>query len=358
MDMELNVITQKELKNYLTTQYGQNNHDISFESTVVIANLIRRIASFQCPCQRNEIISIITDSYKGLVEESIIIREKAKKILEDLIEYGDIIEIIDVDNDKQKVNLLYLSPPIFVPIENNRALIIGIAPNQIDTLPDELEDRVKYNGHYRIIDQEDNENLYPILSDFGLIKYSFKKWSKSPTNTNPEECFKAYSERLSNSGLLIENRDVDILDPATNQGYYHDRWKALNKQTGVYVAKRPIQYRNKIFSIVNVEEGQIIKAIDLPILTSHRGCDEAWYLQCAIDCLCNNPQQYSIESNAELSIIKLFFPIPRWIKRRMDIRLRSIDRKGCLMAFEGLKDDVNECQQILENDLWIQNKNQ
>lgn len=89
-------------------------------------------------------------------------------------------------------------------------------------------------------------------------------------------------------------------------------------------------------------------------LVPWRGCDEAWYLQSAIDAIRNAPQQGITESTQnDRVLLRLFSPVPCWVQRRWDALGMRVEAPGCLFAYEFREDEVAEEIAYLRGNLWM-----
>jgi hypothetical protein len=104
---------------------------------------------------------------------------------------------------------------------------------------------------------------------------------------------------------------------------------------------------------VAVESGQVRSALDLPLVDTHphRGCDEAWRLQAAIDKNLNHPLVVTVtgQDSGEDLLNILSMPPPRWVQRRLDTVGRVIKPEKGWPRWCLRQDDVEEELSFLED---------
>ena len=151
--------------------------------------------------------------------------------------------------------------------------------------------------------------------------------------------------------------DLQILDSHEKPTYYKGRWKNPKTQTGIFVARRPREFGlAAIWSLVEVEDGKLIRMKDLPIVSKRwSGRDDAWHIQLAIDCELGKPQQYRLTDSNYGVKIEFFSPLPIWAERRLIAFGKKYDKKlkGSLFAYDIPSEEMKEEITFLHEQLWL-----
>jgi len=110
-----------------------------------------------------------------------------------------------------------------------------------------------------------------------------------------------------------------------------------------------------LWCYAELHNGKPTKFIDLPLPKNRwRGCDEAWYLQMAIDAERGMPQQFKvIPGYRDLRIMQFFSPVPMWARRRWDAIGEPIVRPGCLFAYQFSDIELGEEVRFAREALWL-----
>ena len=337
-------------------QLGFDQKGLDILSTEVIANLLRRVASFKCPCTSSALVSSVMAAIDCLVKDDTL-KEKIEDVLEAIVSYGDLLELKNIttlDND-MKGTWLYLAPPAFVKRQSGQLIIIGIATDNVTPWPDGLP-AVEYRRHIRQIKPEDVKNDCIMLSQHGFISLSEQVWLKSPKKEKPNEYIRKLDSMLENSqdpGVLT---GLSILDPSRKPTYYKGRWVETKNQTGHFIARRAQAYGANLWCYVKLEDGRPTKLLDFPISKNkYRGCDEAWHLQMAIDSTSGHPQQFRIRpiSTKEGHIIDFFSPVPMWAQRRFDYIGEPATKHQCLCSYKFEDRELSQEIRFMKEELWL-----
>lgn len=331
-----------------------NIHNI--DSIEAISGLLRRSAGFLCPCTEKTIISNVEISLKGLVNDIETTSNMIKETLEALISYGDLLEHQEVSKeDKSSAMLIYAAPPAFVKIRDGSVLLLGILPDRITLLPDELESKIVYKKHMRRLSSEGNADLPTELIQLDLFELPLNTWLKAPKVQTASSHISRINKMLDVALPSGEIPGLMVLDPSKSVHYYRGRWVLPDNLSGRFIARRRQLYGADIWCYVELDAGIPQKFIDFPIRGSiWRGCDEAWLMQAAIDYSLGHPQSYRFRPGMDRSaIIDFFSPVPVWIRRQLDTLGEQVDSSNCLFSYMFRNSDVIEIVKFIKERFWL-----
>jgi len=355
--MGMKALTASEVHAQAVSALGLDPSAIDLTAIEAIAAAIRRVASLRCPCPERSLINAVLTPLDGLVEEKDKVQQIVEETLESLISYGDLLENHAMPNDEshQGGTLIYIAPPSFVFRKSGSALLIGMAPDNISPLPEELEKKVEYVNHVRCLTAGPVEELKPYLLQLGFVELSQRAWLKEPAHESPAHHLRRLNDKLDHSGRSGEITGLTILDPSTPVRYYPARWKPATIQSGRFVARRNQAYGADLWCYVELESGRPTKLLDFPFPNSKlRGCDEAWRLQAAIDACRNEPQRFRIrEGPNRTQVIEFFAPVPMWAKRRWDSVGEPVLGMGCLFSYQFSANEIEEELNFFSDTLWL-----
>ena len=151
-------------------------------------------------------------------------------------------------------------------------------------------------------------------------------------------------------------QNIEIISPSSNTKFYKGRWQNLTNQTGRFIARKPQRFGAKLWCYIETKNGMPCKLIDFPNHKNiNRGCDEAWYLQSAIDRFNNNPQHLAIKKiDPKNAQIEHFSPIPMWAQKYLDAMGEPLENHNCLFAYLIPNDILNKVVKFFEERLWLQ----
>lgn len=350
-------LSVKELHEEKVKELGLDSSAIDLTSTEAIACALRRIAGFLCPCAASTIIRGVVQPLRGLVDDLTSIKESIETVLEALIAHGDIIEQFEVGErpDHRTGALLYPAPPSFVLRQSGLAILIGIASDQRSALPDELETRIEYAAHIRRLVPLTDEDLRTELTQLGLIELSYDRWLRPPTVQSPAQHISHHNQLLNSASPSGDIPGLSILDSSRSVRYYRGRWVEPKAHTGKFVGRRTQAYGSDLWCYVELNAGIPVRFIDLPLKKSvWRGCDEAWWLQAAIDYERGTPQLFRVQPGPHgTRVFNFFSPVPMWARRRWDAIGEPVELLGCLFSYKFIEDEVVEETSFLKDKLWI-----
>jgi hypothetical protein len=269
--------------------------------------------------------------------------------------YGDFIEL--PADQGHNGTLLAAAPPRFVARQSGAAYIMGIAPDNVSFLPPDIELRVEHHSHVRRLTSVNGENsIAAILKHAGLAQWAERQWLYAPPKQSAAQVLSQLEARLCGTGIAGDINDLEILDPSMPPDFYIKRWRKADRQTGLFVAKRPKTYGSPLWCYVALDAGRPAQVIDFPTPgTPHRGCDEAFYVQAAVDAVRGTPQFFTVSSEqSEVTLVRFFSPLPEWVTRRLDIFGSARGRStGGLLAYSLPVAEAGQELEFLKSQLWM-----
>ncbi|MCA1602260.1 MAG: hypothetical protein LC776_11660 [Acidobacteria bacterium] len=236
---------------------------VDLSAVEAIACGVRRAAAFVCPCPERTLVRAVLEPLKGLHDQTKM-RERIEETLEALVTHGDLLELQDSTREGEAGVLLHAAPPSFVRRGSGAVFLLGVAPDGVSALPEELERAVEYVNHIRVIPGIAASDLAGQLLDLGFIELSLDAWMRAPAKDDPGGFLERARRRLNAAPRSGEIPGLALLHPSRPVRYYRGRWMELTNQTGCFVARRPQAYGAALWCFVEVEEGQPVRFIDLP----------------------------------------------------------------------------------------------
>lgn len=324
---------------------------LALESPEAIAAVLRRVGSILCPAPPRSIVRAAVGGLVGLVDGGSA-QQLVEEVLEAAIAYGDFLES---ESESDGSSVLRVAVPAFVRLGQGRFLLVGLAPDNVSTVPESLTGRIEYREHVRFLQQDPTENLAGYLVDLGLLEVSQPAWLRSPRPVGASDHLALLDAELAASERPVELQGLRILDSTQPVTFYKGRWREPAGRTGDFVARRARQYGADIWCYVRLDHGVPMKLLDLPLEpTLGRGCDEAWRLQCAVDFVRGTPQQYRVSRESDGSTrLHFFSPLPRWAQRRLDVAGQRGRAAGSLYSYDFDHGAVEPELQYLEQHLWM-----
>lgn len=358
VELKLRILSKEELHARCIATLGLDSTALDLTFPEAIASAIRRAAGLLCPCSARTLTRAVIEPVKYLVEDFEDFRETVEEILEALIAYGDLLEIPVLNNEKGKANILvYAAPPSFVWRKSGAALLLGITPDFTDFLPPTLEECIEYRNHIRILPPDSADDLKLYLCQLGLIELSKDYWLKRPETESCDTHLRKFDMSLDRAPRSGEIPELMIIDSRKPNRFYRGRWVEIAGQTGRFVGRRPQAYGADLWCYVELENGQPIRFIDLPIFKADlRGCDEAWRLQAAIDCFRGEPQRFRIsEGPNKEKLVDFFSPVPMWARRQWDsIGQLVLNKRSSLFSYRFSETELNEELEMMREKLWLE----
>jgi len=321
-----------------------------------LAGALRRAASYLCPCSPATIVRAVVRPLRGLVPDLEKVKELAEETLESMISHGDVLEHPEMQDGTPTARvLLYAAPASFVVRQSGLVVLLGVAADQLSPLPSELERRIQYLGHVRrLIPSSPTEDLRGELRELGLLELSSDAWLKGPKSCTASQAVASSDRALD---VVPPSRDIPgllLLDTTKPVQYYRGRWTEPKAHTGRFVARRQQAYGADLWCYVHLTHGQPERMIDLPPRGSRwRGCDEAWYLQMAIDAQRGAPQRFRVIPSGDAAVLQFFSPAPAWARRRWDAIGEPVPSSGSLFAYRISRTEIDEERRFMREALWL-----
>lgn len=318
----------------------------------VIAGSLRRAASTNCPTTPGALTAAVARSIVPLLEDQEELADGVAQVLERLVAVGDLVETIEERGGARRT-ALYLGRPRFVQRESGDALLLGVRPDGLPLLSDELLEEVEEFGYIRRV--ASRPDLADVLEAEGLREVSSTRWLRPPQEVDADDFVAMYDSRLTAAGPSGDIEGLRILDAATPNTYYRGRWRQPGAQhTGNYVSRRGQRFGAELWAYVALIDGQPAKLLDLPALTTDRGCDEAWRLAAALDAVVGRPQQIVARGTGHGRVtLGLYSPPPRWLQRRWELIGEPSKVAGALFAYEFTPSDAREELRFASDRLWL-----
>lgn len=324
------------------------------------AGLLRRAASFLCPTSTRVLVRAVLNSLRGLEGIGDDAYEELRALTQDLVGYGDLLELPVGEEELDATRQLFLAPPSFVLRESSSCLLVGIRSDGESIVGEDLAREIESRAHIRMLRFKGAEIAEETCLAHGLRKLPMDHWLRSPTPVSATQLVNEYDLRLSASGPAGDIADVRVLNSERPVTYYRGRWEALSRShSGRFVGRRPQAYGADLWCYFEIEDGQIARLIDLPVKDPlARGCDEAWRLQAAIDSVRGNPQVIrSGHLDARIWELRFLSPPPSWVQRRLDVvGIPSTSQKGAVVSYSLEKAEAQEEISFLEEMMWTKSE--
>lgn len=327
--------------------------DCSMEALLKPA--LRRGCYLLAPCSSADLLRFVGDPIGRSAE----VRQALERALEELITYGDLLEMrrLEVDAWDAPPVVLRPAPPSFVLRSAHDAIILGVAGDDPTALPGDLAALVRSDGPVRSLHDPNAVDLAAQLRGFGLSELKETAWLRSPPTCSAADYVNEWRARLTGApGCAPVIDGLEVLDPATSSSYYRSRWRVPTKaDSGMFVARRPQAYGAKLWSIVDLSGGEPRRIIDLlPSNSFERGCDLAWRLQAAIDELRGAPQFIDVNEDGETGHLSFHGPLPAFAERRLALAGKKVSAPGSLFRFSLPTAMLQAEIASLKSTLWMQ----
>jgi hypothetical protein len=286
--MTIEVITAREAIHRTARSLGLESFAASAALTSeLIAQALRRAVHILAHCGTHELESAVLESLAGLGLAKDELALAVEAMLEDLIAYGDILEMHSADDDHWSRSGLVLrpAPPSFVVRSDRSVAVLGVAGDDITPFAGELAGRLHHTGALRIMYPEEGEDLKSLLRETGLLELSERVWLRIPKLESAASHIAEWHRALAKEPTSNSVDGVRILDSSRSPTFYGDRWiEPSGKHEGIYVARRPQRYGSALWCLLELEKGVVRKLKDLLSPGDRvRPCDIAWRIQMAID---------------------------------------------------------------------------
>jgi hypothetical protein len=353
--MAVTEITSRELLQQVRRASGlpvvMDNH----LDEALLAALIRRAAGFLCPCSRATVAAAVVESLEFIADTPETLRERIDAAIEALIAFGDLLELnqVTIDDPEAKGTWIFAAPPGFVKLRSGTVLLLGISRDESTPLPSELSDQVIYNRFARLLPAGGKEQA-AALAALGLTAHTEEAWTRGPQSTTAQALVEKLVSRLASWPPSGDLPELTFIRPDTDTNYYRGRWGTPRNETGMFVGRRPQDFgREGMWGVVQLASGTPTKFLDLPSRSRWRGCDEAWYVQLALDATRRSPQKYRVRSGQDGPYLDFFSPIPSWAERRLAIVGEPAPRVKSLFSYRVPQQELKAQEDYLQKNLWL-----
>jgi hypothetical protein len=236
---------------------------------------------------------------------------------------------------------------------NGDAIVLGVRPDGLPIVSEELLDEVVERGHIRRV--RSRPDLAGLLEAEGLREVQSSRWLRAPEAETAVELAAAYDVRVGAAPTSGEIGGLRILDTSTANTYYWGRWREPGPEhTGNFIARRGRRFGADLWAYVALDRGRPLRLLDFPALSPDRGCDEAWRLQAALDAAAGDPQAILVQGTGRGSLaLGLYAPPPRWLQRRWELLGEPTRIPGALFAYEFTPSDAREELSFASSRLWL-----
>lgn len=323
-------------------------------ATDLVKPALRRALLLLAPASHADVIRFVADPLAPLG----VVREVVEAALEELIVYGDALEMRKLRSDPWDAPPLVLrpAPPSFVTRDDHKVVIIGVAGDQPSALSPELEAQVAEAGPVRILHDPGNDALSAHLLLLGFAALSEQAWLRTPKAVQAAAHVQSSIEPLSHVAETPGGiDDLEILDPDRSVRYYTGRWRAPDpRTTGTFLARRPQLYGARLWSIAAFDQGVCGRLLDLyEDEERHRPCDIAWRFQAAVDAAAGHAQEVRVRKVGKARLLDFFSPLPAFAERRLALAGMKRPSDGCLFSFEMDETHVEAELAALQTNLWM-----
>ncbi len=316
---------------------------------------LRRAVAQLAPCSSADLVRFVAEPLMQLSK----VREDVEEALDELLTYGDILEMARLRDDPWDAPTYVLrpAPPSFVERSTGEIVILGGSGDHPTPLPAELAATVRIVGPLRVLAAGSSRNLPDDLKQLGLIRLSEHAWLRSPPVTTPKEHVAMWNSELAHakaSHAAIEG--LEVLDPNQPSRYYKGRWRQPKaSDDGMFVARRPQAYGANLWSYVEVQAGLPLRILDFTARDHFQlPRDLAWRLQAAIDASGGNPQTFRTRHAGSASVLEFDAPLPAFAERRLSLVSAKTKSLGSLFSFELPTARCAAEIQALTTTLWLQ----
>ncbi len=329
---------------------------IGIEDDAFLSALVRRAASYLCPCTARVLARSVMEGLQGLSDQPEQLEQRVEDAVDKALIAGDLLELAQVTlgSAAAKSTWLFAAPPAFVPRPSGNVFLMGITLDEPAPLPASMAFRIIYDGHYRLLQRQGDEDLPLVLRELGLLELSTRTWLREPKVEDAQIVADRFERELLSQGPSGEVAGLTILDTAARPTFYRGRWTTPKRQSGLFVARRPQAYGADLWGYALLQDGAFMKFLDFPRKHERwRGSDVAWHLQMALDTKAGNPQRYRVRRTEGATILDFFSPLPSWAERRLAAIGRPAPKDRCLFSYQFAESEIPTETAFLETSLWL-----
>ncbi|BEP62331.1 hypothetical protein GmRootV213_28850 [Variovorax sp. V213] len=288
----------------------------------LVAAVMRRLAGVLCPCPRAALKLAVLKSLDRLVQWTDELEWRTEAAIEGALVGGDLLELANVviAEEHEQPTWLYCAPPGFVRGPGARLYILGIPPDGALFLPTGVRERLRHQGSARFVDEQLNEGLAETLTSLGLREIKPDVWRHARRPEIAANHIATLRRKLEREGATGTIAELRVLRPASTPGTaYTSRWMAPDKGSGLRVGRFAGGFGNRIWCLVELEQGEVKRYLRLPLRDSALApSDAAWLAQLALDAFAGQPGTYRCAPRDDGVVIICSFPLPRFARRRFE----------------------------------------
>jgi hypothetical protein len=330
---------------------------VDLRSPEALAGSLRRAASFQCPTTPRRLVDTVMEAVQPLDPITPLDRQELTGLLDMLVSAGDLVEL--PPDPQRRGRLLFLGPPSFVEQRPGRYLVMGTRPFGAPLLGTDMERRIEYKRHVRVIELDEGEAV-KCLDALGLQAIRQHQWVLAPIASLAEDLILGTRSRLDIANRAGVVTELSLLDPATSFRFYKGRWRqAREEDNGDFVARRSQEYGSDLWCYIRVTDGVPAQLVDFPTgELAVPGRDEAWRLQAAIDSARGSSQVFRVVESQEFpkeSFVDFWAPLPTWADRYLELIGTAVSgRRSCLFSYIVPDAALTSLGDYLADMLWMQ----
>lgn len=346
----MRLLTSAELIQTVLSEIGLDPAAHELSSAESIACMLRRAAGLLCPAPPRTLVNAVTRPLHGLVPDLQDFQVLVREILEDELAVGDLAER---RQDSGGASLICCAAPSYVVRTRASTILLGVGRDRETPIPHDLLSEVEFRRHLRLLDARVDPSR---LDALGFIRLSNSAWLNAPLPREADDHVRSYARLLPPVSETSRIRGLTIIDPARRSDYYPGRWVRPKAQTGSFVGRREQAFGSDLWCYVHLVGGSPRRFVDFPTQGfQHRGCDEAWHLQAAIDATKGNSQRIAVRVNGGATgFVDVFSPIPQWLTRRWtSVGEQVAGGRGALTSFQFPLDEVEEEARFASRMLWM-----
>ena len=297
MDMAMRILEPVDVHEVSVRALGLDSSALDLTTVEAIACCLRRAAGFLCPCSERTLLHAVVEPLYGLINDLDELQGTVEDTLEALVAHGDLFELPDASQAEstKQGSLLYCAPPAYVRRRSGAVILLGVPPDHISLLPDEIEHQIEYRNYVRLLPSSVGAELADQLVELSYIELSSKAWLRIPKLETAAQHVERMNHLVDVGSRAGDIPGLQLLAPQRSVRYYRGRWVQPTDQTGRFVGRREQAYGAALWCYVEVKNGNPVRFVDLPEENSRwRGCDEAWRIQAAIDRERGVPQVFRV----------------------------------------------------------------
>lgn len=348
----MRVLRPSELVTVCAASLGVDPTD---DVNAMLKPALRRAAYLLAPASAASICRFVSEPLGA--DETL--NEDIEAALEELIAYGDILEMRRIEGDPWDVPDMVLrpAPPAFVPRSQHEAFILGVAGDFPTPLPADPAHQMSDAGPVRLLRCSSDDQLIEHLRAFGLSELTEQAWLRLPPSEPPSQHVEAWRARLAaapSSAGAIEG--LEVLDGSRSSRFYAGRWRALSAaDSGLFAARRPHHYGGRLWSVVSVTPGEPTRLLDIPAGDGfERPCDVVWRLQAALDARHAVPQSFGVVIEGVDAHLDFYGPLPSFAERKLALVGSKTAAPKCLFRFTIPTAALQAETAFLQSSLWMQ----